>query len=118
MDFKKYIELASRTRSPLKTQLENNIHMILGMLTEVGELADSFKKNMAYNKEIDWINVKEEVSDILWYIANFIQLNNLDIDEILEKNIKKLETRYPNLRFDENNAIKRNLEKERFVLEK
>jgi NTP pyrophosphatase (non-canonical NTP hydrolase) len=117
MDWNTYIEQASRTDAPLDTKQLHDIHMIMGMLTEVGELVDVFKKNLAYNKEIDWINVKEELADLQWYVANFCRTNNIDMEEILETNILKLKSRYPN-KFSSKNAINRNLKEERKILEK
>lgn len=44
--------------------------MKLGVITEAGELLDVIKKNIAYGKEIDIINVGEEIADMCWYIVN------------------------------------------------
>lgn len=117
MNIKTYGELARRTVAKLDTKEKDNIHMLFGIITECGEMIDIYKRELAYNKPIDITNVKEEIGDIMFYVINFCNINNLDIDEILEKNIAKLESRYPNLRFDEDNAIARNLEKERLILE-
>jgi NTP pyrophosphatase (non-canonical NTP hydrolase) len=86
------------------------------MLTEVGELADVFKKEMAYGKPVDWVNVKEEVGDLLWYVSNFCNVNGFDLEEILQTNIDKLQARYPK-KFTQENAINRDLDKERTILE-
>ena len=117
MNIKEYCDQAKRTKSELNNLSQNNVHMVLGMVTEVGELADVFKKNIAYEKDIDWINVQEEVGDILWYIANFCTINGFDIEKILENNIEKLFARYPE-KFSSDYAINRDLNKERSILEK
>ena len=115
MNFYEYQEEAKRTCADLG-QPSDNIHMVMGMVTEVGELMDCFKKNLAYGKEIDWINVPEEIGDLAWYIANFCRLNDLDFYAIIENNIDKLRIRYPE-KFTEENANNRDLKKEREVLE-
>ena len=79
-------------------------------------MMDAIKKHIAYNKPIDWINVKEEVGDLMWYIANFCVINNFDLGEILSSNIKKLQVRYPE-KFTDYNATNRDLNAERKVLE-
>jgi NTP pyrophosphatase (non-canonical NTP hydrolase) len=117
MQINEYCKNAKRTLADLKYKEKDNLHMILGMLTEVGELADIFKKDLAYNKKIDWINAKEELGDLMWYVANFCNINNINLEEILQTNIDKLRTRYPE-KFTEENAINRNLEAERIILEK
>ena len=117
MKWNEYVEKASRTDAPLATKRDHDEHMVMGMVTEAAELLDVFKKNLAYKKSIDLVNVKEEIGDYLWYLANFCRTNNLDIEEIMEMCINKLITRYPE-KFTEHNAINRDLEKERQTLEK
>lgn len=117
MNIQKYAEEIQRTCATLRNKEEDTIHMILGMVTEVGELADTFKKNMAYNKEIDWVNVEEEVGDITWYLVNFCSKNNIDIERCFDKNVAKLRARYPE-KFSEEMATNRDLKKERETLEK
>jgi NTP pyrophosphatase (non-canonical NTP hydrolase) len=116
MQIKEYSEKAKVTLADLGNHNLDNFHMVLGMVTEVGELADVYKKNLAYNKDIDLVNVKEEAGDIFWYLANFCTINGFDIEEILDTNIKKLEARYPD-KFSKDKAINRNLGAERKILE-
>ncbi len=113
-----YIEDAYRTNAPLNNSYQDmtSIHMLMGMMTEVGELIDVYKKNLAYGKDIDITNVKEEIGDLMWYIAGFCKYNNFDLTEILQTNIEKLKQRYPD-KFDSKRAINRDLTKEREILE-
>jgi NTP pyrophosphatase (non-canonical NTP hydrolase) len=113
---KEYVEFTEQTCAKLENKQLDNLHMVLGMVTETGELADVFKKNLAYNKEMDWVNIKEEVGDLCFYIASFCRINNLDWEEILETNMKKLKSRYPE-KFSQERAINRNLGAERKILE-
>lgn len=116
MEIKEYCEKVENTRARLVNIGADNVHMLFGMLTEIGELTDAFKKQMAYGKDVDWVNVKEEVGDLMWYIAGFCNINGFDLEEILETNVKKLQARYPE-KFSEDRAISRDLEKERGILE-
>lgn len=116
MDVYEYVRDASRTRSNLDDQTLDILHMLLGMQTEVGELADPFKKNMAYKKEIDYINVKEEIGDLMWYVANLCDILDFNLEEIMITNINKLKTRFPE-KYTHEKAISRNLDKEREILE-
>lgn len=72
--FKEYATACQRTMPNLGSNRENIIHMLLGIQTEVGELADIYKRNFAYKKPIDIINVKEEIGDLCWYATNHIFL--------------------------------------------
>lgn len=99
----------------LETPLMDDLHMVLGMQTEVAELADAYKKHIAYGKDLDLVNVKEELADTCWYIANLCNLHGWDLRDILATNIKKLQVRYPD-KFTQENAINRDLAKERVIL--
>ena len=44
-------------------------HCALGLVTEVAEIVDQYKKHWFYNKPLDMVNIKEEIGDILWYLA-------------------------------------------------
>jgi len=116
MELKEYRLEVSRSLADLHDEERNNLHMILGMVTEVAELADVYKKNMAYGKPLDLVNVQEELGDLFFYIVNFSILNNFDLEKILQVNIDKLKARYPE-KFTQEKAIKRDLAKERQILE-
>jgi NTP pyrophosphatase (non-canonical NTP hydrolase) len=63
MDIKEYQKQAERTLVKLEKNSYDLLHMCLGLQTESAEISDVFKKKLAYNKDIDWINVKEEIGD-------------------------------------------------------
>ena len=88
------------------------LHAVLGITTEAGELLDVFKKAIFYGRNVDWENVKEEIGDIMWYIAILCDDRGLDLAEILEMNRNKLHKRYEG-GFSEGKANERNLEAER-----
>ena len=114
-----YCELASRTDAPIGNTYSNlhAVHMIMGMVTEVGELQDVYKKHLAYGKPIDEVNEKEEIGDLMWYIGCHCKHKGWSLEEIMESNIKKLQGRYPD-KFTSDKAINRDLEFERKILEK
>lgn len=112
-----YQKWTANTCAKLDTHKEDITHMLFGMITEMGELTDIFKKSMAYGKDIDWVNVEEEIGDIEFYIASFCRITGLDLQDIINTNVLKLESRYPE-KFTEYHALNRDLEKERDILEK
>ncbi len=122
---KEYQENAGKTDStnyqPVVDRLADDkmarlIHYSLGLATEAGELQDAVKKYIAYGKSLDVTNLKEEVGDLLWYIARICTLYGWDMKDVMEININKLKSRYPE-KFTEENAISRDLAKERQILE-
>jgi NTP pyrophosphatase (non-canonical NTP hydrolase) len=120
MEYKNYQDQSQRTfpenSSISKGQLDQ-LHCAIGISTEAGELLDAFKKSIYYKKELDAVNVGEEVADIMWYVSNLCRLLNLDFEKLLQNNINKLKIRFPD-KFNEQKALNRDLDSERTALEK
>jgi NTP pyrophosphatase (non-canonical NTP hydrolase) len=76
-----YQGLAARTCPNLPGEHENERHMNLGVITEIGEVLDIFKKNLAYGKAIDVVNLGEELADIAWYIVNKCRFHEISLDD-------------------------------------
>jgi len=93
------------------------LHGSIGVSTEAGELLDAMKKFIFYGRSIDRANVKEELGDILYYASLTMDEMGFTLEDVMETNSEKLKARYPE-KFTEDNAINRDLDKERQVLEK
>lgn len=117
MTTQEYQKQAERTLAKCETSLLDDFHMITGMQTEASEIADVYKKHIAYGKPLDFVNIKEEIGDIMWYIANMCNLHDWDMSDIMRVNIEKLKARYPE-KFTNENALNRNLDAEREILER
>lgn len=89
-------------------------HAIVGAITEGAELAEALEKIIAGNE--DKVNILEEFGDINWYEAIAVDALDGDFEQILERNIAKLRARFPE-KFTSEQAINRDLETERKVLE-
>jgi len=74
-------------------------HMLMGLTGEVGEIVDAFKRHFVYGQNLDIDNVAEELGDIEFYLEGLRQALypycGLTRDAILEQNMHKLSTRYP-----------------------
>lgn len=121
-----YVENVLRTESPVTPEMIGRIsnpdtirllHGAMGLCTESAELLDMLKKHIFYGKPLDLVNAKEEVGDNQWYAGIIIDVLQTTFDEILTVNIEKLRARYPE-KFTEKDAIERDLDTERAILEK
>lgn len=92
-------------------------HAVMGIVTEAGELMDAIKKAKIYGKELDKINIVEELGDLMWYFALLSDELKVTFEEIWDKNIRKLALRYPE-KYSHDKALNRTLDKEREELEK
>lgn len=68
---------------------------VLGLTGEAGEVADLIKKGIFHQKGIDLEHLQKELGDVMWYIALICNSCGLDMDCVMETNIRKLEARYP-----------------------
>ena len=92
------------------------LHAVLGLASEVGEIADALKKHIIYGKALDEVNIVEESGDLSWYQALLLRAVKRGMEESMEKNIAKLKARYGD-KFTSHAALNRNLEAERRALE-
>ncbi|MEM7646918.1 MAG: nucleoside triphosphate pyrophosphohydrolase family protein, partial [Pseudomonadota bacterium] len=98
METSEYIKNAVKTESRdfdaigerLK-RVENQrlLHGGIGLATEAGEFLDALKKHVFYGKELDRVNLREEMGDIFWYCAVIADELDVDFKDVMEKNITK-----------------------------
>lgn len=118
-----YEELAIRTEAPITPEVLSRlassaraIHAIVGKLTELGELADHYKRFIFYGKPLDRIGICEELGDGQWYDAVLCSVLDTTFSAEQSRNIEKLRARFPN-QFTTTDALNRNLTVERAILE-
>lgn len=92
------------------------LHAGIGLNTESVEFLEGMYAYMFEGKELDKVNLQEELGDSMWYQA--IAMDDLDTDfpEEGERVINKLKSRYPE-KFGLAESENRDLDKEREVLE-
>jgi len=79
-----YQGLAKRTCPSLEVEGADERHMNLGVITEIGEALDIFKKLLAYKKPMDLVNLGEELADMAWYIVNKCRFQEIPLDDDFE----------------------------------
>ena len=70
----------------------------IGLSGEIGEFNEIIKKCIFQGKEMDEdkiIHLRKELGDIMWYVAQACLALNTNIEEIIDMNTAKLESRYP-----------------------
>jgi NTP pyrophosphatase (non-canonical NTP hydrolase) len=75
----------------------------LGLAAEGGEFIEVPKKMFFQGKpltEAEVFHLKRELGDVMWYWINAFRALNLDPNEVIAENVRKLESRYPGGSFD------------------
>ena len=120
INFNKYEEFVSQVTSEPSTNFVDfadrigeldregaNIERLLtagvGINAEGGEFLEIIKKMVFQGKPWNEDNREHliiELGDLLWYVAQATMALDVSFDEVIERNVKKLEKRYPGGKFD------------------
>jgi NTP pyrophosphatase (non-canonical NTP hydrolase) len=75
----------------------------VGMCAEAGEFTEVVKKIVFQGKPVNEDNLfhlKRELGDIMWYVMQACMGLGVSLDEVVEMNVEKLLSRYPEGAFD------------------
>ena len=79
------------------------VHALLGLTTEVGEIADLYKKpwftphrlnKVAADPDKWFDDLTKELGDVLYYLVVLAEIHQINMSDVLKTNIEKLEARY------------------------
>jgi NTP pyrophosphatase (non-canonical NTP hydrolase) len=87
------------------------MHAAMGIGSEAGEIQDQLKKHLIYGRDLDEQNLKEELGDLLWYVALALDELGSSFEEVMQMNVAKLRVRYPE-GFTKDKSVNRNKEAE------
>ena len=97
MDLKEYKNLTRLTAIYPKSKFLE--YLTLGLVSEAGEVAGKLKKFIRKDN-ILMEHLREsmelELGDTLWYLVRLCDELNLDLESVMEKNIRKLQNRKKN----------------------
>lgn len=75
----------------IATRLENGLR---GLTNEVGELADAVKGWLEYGRDLNRVNILEEVGDVLWRSCQILKAVGFTLEDAMEANLRKLGVRF------------------------
>ena len=101
-----YQRLAMTTLNPALSKQDVLINGVMGLCGESGEAIDLVKKHLHQGHPLNKEALVKELGDIAWYLAETAYALDVDLDEVLERNIAKLRARYPE-GFDTEKSIHR-----------
>jgi NTP pyrophosphatase (non-canonical NTP hydrolase) len=81
---KQVLVTESKDMDPIKGRIDTKmirlLHAGLGMSSELSELTEAHVSPK--NESVDWVNIMEEVADVLWYTAVAVSALEFDHEEI------------------------------------
>ena len=108
MTINEYQKLAMSTLNPKLSKKDVLINAVMGLCGESGEAIDIVKKHLHQGHELDQEKLIKELGDIAWYLAEAAHALDVELEEVLRKNIDKLKMRYPE-GFDADKSIHRDI---------
>lgn len=74
-------------------QMAEELHAVLGITGEAGEVAELYKKFIRGDSPLDQTKLIKELGDVMYYIVTLARLHGLKASEITHANIVKLTDR-------------------------
>lgn len=106
MTANEYQALAMKTLNPALSRKDVLINGVMGLCGESGEAIDLVKKHLAQGHTLDREALIKELGDVAWYLAETAYALDTDLETVLQKNIDKLRSRYPE-GFDAERSVNR-----------
>jgi NTP pyrophosphatase (non-canonical NTP hydrolase) len=90
-EYQKKAKVTARKDLSHQSRLAN---MALGLAGEAGETADHIKKHLFHGHDLDKDKLSKEIGDVLWYVALLADCVGLDLSDVAQGNLNKLQKRY------------------------
>ena len=95
MNVNEYQKEAMTLLNPALTEKDVLMNALMGLCGESGEAIDLMKKHLYQGHDLDREKLIKELGDIAWYLAEAATGLNIDLSEVLQRNLDKLHARYP-----------------------
>lgn len=95
MTVNEYQKLAMTTLNPALSRQDVLINGVMGLCGESGEVIDLVKKHLHQGHPLNREQLIKELGDVAWYLAEIATALDVSLEEVLEGNIQKLKSRYP-----------------------
>ena len=93
MTANEYQRLAMTTLNPALDKRDVLINGVMGLCGEAGEAIDIVKKHLAQGHALDRDGLIRELGDVAWYLAETATALDVDLEDVLSRNIEKLRRR-------------------------
>lgn len=95
LSFKEYASIVKDTINYGRDYYSKIDFTTQGMVLTSTEILEIYNQNKFESKKLEMYKVEKILSNLFWYIANFCNLNDLKISNILKRSIEDLKLKYP-----------------------
>ncbi|MBU5214379.1 nucleoside triphosphate pyrophosphohydrolase family protein [Heyndrickxia oleronia] len=100
-------QIISKRTMPAVYDEKAKANYAMGLSGEAGEVTDLIKKELFHGHNIDPVDVKKELGDVLHYLSGLATMYGWTLEEVANTNIEKLSKRYP-FGFSKEASVNRN----------
>lgn len=90
-----YQKLAMSTSVEHDNYRDRLVNAALGLSGEAGEVSDIIKKHAFHGTGLQETELRKELGDVLWYVAQACDALGVQMKTIMQENIDKLAKRWP-----------------------
>ncbi|MFG2394644.1 nucleoside triphosphate pyrophosphohydrolase family protein [Streptomyces lavendulae] len=96
MDFQRYQQAAIKTLQPSADETDPVLVPLLGLAGEVGSLSTAYKKSLRDGPAFEQgkLQLREELGDVLWYVAALADRFGLDLGDVAAASLEKAKDRW------------------------
>jgi len=94
MNLKEYQKLCRTTAKKYEDKEKELANYGLGVVGEAGDIAGCVKKTL-FHKNDQVSGIRENIGDVMWYLAMICNYFEWNLEDVLGENIQKLKARYP-----------------------
>lgn len=95
LTFNSYQQQAAITSGAYGDGNERVLAAAVCLVGEVGEILNIVKKFIWHGHLMDTDQLKDELGDVLWYLAEFCTAIGIPLEKVAQYNLEKLQKRYP-----------------------
>jgi NTP pyrophosphatase (non-canonical NTP hydrolase) len=96
MEFRQYQQAALKTLQPAPPEVDQALIPLLGLAGEAGSVLSAYKKGLrdAPARRLTKAEIREELGDLLWYLAAVASHWELDLEDVAAANLSKIADRW------------------------
>jgi len=94
VNIREYQEACKRTAKRGESEKLEICNWVLGLAGEAGDVASCVKKTIFHENKNMLDGVRENIGDMMWYVAMICNFYGWSLDDILGENLGKLRERY------------------------
>jgi NTP pyrophosphatase (non-canonical NTP hydrolase) len=94
VEIKEYQEACKKTAKVMEDKDKEICNWGLGVAGEAGDVASCIKKEVFHENKKAKDGIRENIGDMMWYVAMICNFYDWSLDDILSENLEKLNERY------------------------